>query len=54
MDSRVQSKCRPARGAVVAVFVLASTIALSAGNPSYPQVALTEAVVKQFIASYRR
>jgi len=40
--------------AVVAVFVLASTIALSAGNPSYPQVALTDAVAKQFIASYRR
>jgi hypothetical protein len=38
--------------AVVAVLAIASTIAFSAGNPGYPQVALTDAVVQQFIASY--
>ena len=38
--------------AVVTVLAIGSTIASGAGNPGYPQVALTDAVVKQFVASY--
>ena len=38
--------------AVVSVLAIASTIALGAGNAGYPQVALTDAIVKQFVASY--
>ena len=38
--------------AVLAVATIEGTTAFGAGNAGYPQVALTDAIVKQFIASY--
>src|SRR5512135_1722833 len=38
--------------ALVSVLAIVSTTAFGAGNSGYPQVALTDASVKQFIASY--
>jgi hypothetical protein len=47
-----RSAARLAAAAVLAVALIASTIAFGAGKAGYPQVALTDAIVKQFIASY--
>ncbi|PWT85116.1 MAG: hypothetical protein C5B58_03565 [Acidobacteria bacterium] len=46
-----QSATRRA-AAVLAVALIAGATAFGAGTAAYPQVALTDAIVKQFVASY--